>query len=298
MLARSSPAGLAAVASKGRWKLATHLDLLNQKLLKVAGGIERRESPRLAVVMPPRHGKSELCSKSFPAWFVGKYPDYRTILTAYEAAFARDWGRKARDLVESNGHHFGITVRRDSSAADRWDIDGHTGGMLTAGVGKGITGRGAELLIIDDPVKDAAEANSETFRKRNWDWYTSTAYTRVEPGGGIVVIQTRWHEEDLVGKILTHAKETGEHWDVLHLPALSEGRDVDALGRELGEPLWPDRYDREALSRIKATQGSYWFCALYQGRPQPAEGGAFKRSWFKYYCIDEEQPDLFCLDCA
>jgi hypothetical protein len=169
--------------------------------------------------------------------------------------------------------------------------------MLTAGVGKGITGKGGHLIIIDDPVKDAAEANSEVYRKRNWDWYTSTLYTRVEPGGGIILIQTRWHEEDLAGKILKHAAETGERWDTLHLPALSEGPDVDALGRAVGEPLWPERYDRQALDGIRHTIGSYWFSALYQGRPQPAEGGAFKRSWFRYWRY-EADGELFALDCA
>jgi hypothetical protein len=297
LLARSSPAGLAAVASRGKWIKARHLELLDRKLVAVAKGIENRTSPRLLIDAPPRHGKSELSSKNFPGWFLGRYPDLRVILTSYETSFAREWGQKTRDLLNEQGEHFGVQIRPDSSAADRWDIAGHTGGMRTAGVGTGITGKGAHLFLIDDPVKDAAEANSETYRKNTWDWYRSTAYTRVEPGGAIVVIQTRWHEEDLTGKILAHAAETGEQWDVLHLPALSEGPDVDVLGRELDQPLWPERYDRKALELIRATLGSYWFSALYQGRPQPAEGGAFKRSWFKYWRFEAED-ELFVLDCA
>jgi predicted phage terminase large subunit-like protein len=288
-IARSSPAGLAAVVTVGAWKLAPHLKLLNEKLLQVATG----RCPRLAVFMPPRHGKSELISRFFPAWFLGTAPDKRVLFSSYEADFAAQWGRKVRDVLEDKGPEvFGISIRRDSSAADRWEIDGRKGGMQTCGIGGPLTGKGADVLIIDDPVKNAEEANSEAIRERNWDWYRAAAYTRLEPGGAVVVIQTRWHESDLAGRILAHAREIDEPWDVLSLPALSEGPG-DPLGRSDGEPLWPERFDRSQLMGIRKTLGSYFWHALYQQNPQPAEGGAFKRSWIRNW---REEGELYLIE--
>jgi predicted phage terminase large subunit-like protein len=235
--------------------------------------------------MPPRHGKSEFTSKYFPAWYLGTFSDRRVILTSYEADFAASWGRKVRDILDEAGpEYFGVSVRPDSSAADRWDVVGHDGGMNTAGVGGPITGKGAHLLLIDDPVKNAEEANSPTYREKAWEWFKSTAYTRLEPGAAIILIQTRWHEDDLAGKVLSHAKATGEAWDVLNLSAVA-GKD-DPLGRAPGAALWPARYDEVALAKIKLAIGSYWFAALYDGSPQPAEGNKFKRPWFRYWKAD------------
>ena len=235
------------------------------------------------ILMPPRHGKSERTSKYFPAWVLGRNPDWRILLASYAGGFARSWGRKARAVLRESGGHFGVDISRESAAADAWEIADHTGGMGTAGMGGEATGKGCQVGIIDDPVKDAEEANSAVIREKNWDWFVSTFYTRLEPGGGLVVIQTPWHEEDLQGKIQKHAKQTGEQWRIVRMPALSEGEDVDPLRRPENEPLWPERYDREALQQIQDVQGSYWFSALYQCRPQPADGGCFKRSWFRYW---------------
>jgi predicted phage terminase large subunit-like protein len=245
--------------------------------------------------MPPRHGKSELGSKYFPAWFLGRNPDLRVILTSYQAQFASEWGEKVRDILEDVGpEYFEMQVRSDHRGADDWNTtDPLIGGMRTAGVQGAVTGRGAHLFIIDDPVKNDEEANSPRYREKTWDNYRSTAYTRLEPGGGIIITQTRWHEDDLMGMVLKHAAETGEHWQLLHLPALSFGEDVDALRRPEGAPLWPARYDADALDRIRKTLGSYRWSALYQGQPQPADGGCFKRSWFRYWRADG--PDLFDL---
>lgn len=278
-----TPAGFAHKVSAGRWHCPPHLALLNRKLLDVAAGRCRR----LLVMMPPRHGKSELVSKYFPAWFLGTYPDRRVILASYEADFAMTWGRKVRDLLQEHGRRtFGIGVRPDSTAANRWSIDGRLGGMDTAGVGGPMTGKGAHLLVIDDPVKNAEEANSTILREKCWDWYASTAYTRLEPGGSVVLIQTRWHEDDLAGRILQKAKDgTGEAFEVLNLPAFAEAD--DPLGRPPGAPLWPERYDTPALEGIRKTLGTYWFASLYAQRPVPAEGGCFKRSWFRYWSPDD-----------
>ncbi len=260
--------------------------MLNEKLME----IPFKENSRLMVFLPPRHGKSMLVSHYFPAWYLGMFPDNRVILTAYEADFAASWGRRARDVLGEYGKpFFGIEVDDKSSAANRWDIKSHTGGMVTAGVDGPITGKGADVLIIDDPVKNAEEANSQTFRDKTWEWYQSTAYTRLEPDASIVIIMTRWHEDDLAGRILNSMNEgNGEHWEVISLPALAEERDI--LGRNPGEPLWPERYDLKKLEITKSTTGSYWWSSLYQQRPQPPEGGILKLSWIKHYNPNELPP--------
>lgn len=277
MRATLGPASLAEFTSRGHWEAAPHLQLLNTRLLDLArpGGCRR-----LLISMPPRHGKSELVSATFPVWWLGNRPDDRIILASYEADFAATWGRRVRDTLDEYGYDlFGIRLRQDSSAANRFDIGGHRGGMVTAGVGGAITGRGAHLLIIDDPVKSAEDAQSDTLSQRIWDWYRSTARTRLEPGGAIVIVMTRWHENDLAGRLLNDPD--GEQWEVLNFPALAE--DNDPFGREPGEALWPERFDVGALEQTRKALGSYLFSSLYQGRPAPLDGNVFKRSWFRYW---------------
>ncbi len=239
--------------------------------------------------MPPRHGKSELISKAFPAWYLGTFPDRRILLASYEADFAAGWGRKARLLLEEYGPDlWGVEVDKRSSAADRWDIAGHDGGMGTAGVGGALTGKGSHVLVIDDPIKNAEEAASQTIRDKIHDWYLSTAYTRLEsdPEGAVIIVMTRWHEDDLLGRELTG----GEEWRVLNFPAVAE--ENDCLGREPGDPLWPERFSKERLERIAAKIGPYWWAALYQQRPSPLEGGLLKRDWIQYYDLPPVQSQL------
>lgn len=229
--------------------------------------------------MPPRHGKSELISRYFPAWYLGNFPDRRVMLTSYEAQFASGWGRRAREVLEEYGPGvFGVDVRADSSAANRWDLVGHEGGMITAGVGGPITGRGADLLIIDDPIKNREEALSSVYRERHWEWWRSTARTRLQPGGAVVLVMTRWHEDDLAGRLLA---EPGDRWREIRLPALAWG--PDELGREEGEALWPSQYDAADLAEIAEESGSYWWEAMYQQRPSPSEGGILERGWWRRY---------------
>lgn len=218
--------------------------------------------------MPPRHGKSELCSKYLPSWYLGTFPEHRVILSSYEAAYAASWGRKARNLLEEHGQTLGVKVAESPSAADAWDIAGHAGGMVTAGAGGAITGKGANLLIIDDPHKNAEEAASATIRNKIWDWWQSTAYTRLEPDGAAVVIQTRWHQDDLCGRLIKDAMDGGEKWRVLKLPAINDR----------GEALWPERYSVERLQQIRRAVGEYYWSALYQQEPTPREGMLFKTS--------------------
>lgn len=235
----------------------------------------------------PTHN-SELISRFTPPWYICMWPTKRVILASYEHHFATSWGRKSRTIVANWGPSlFDVHLRKDSKRVDEWYVqpgDAHPGveygGMITAGVGGPITGRGGDLIIIDDYFKNAAEALSKVKRESIWDWYVTTAHTRLEPGGSIICLATRWHHAGLIGRILETAEETGEHWEVIKFPALAE--DNDPLGREKGEALWPERYDADALERIRAMEGR-WFEALYQQNPTPEEGGVFKQAWFKYY---------------
>lgn len=261
-------------ASHGQWRPARHLALLNRKLLELAGGATRR----LLVQMPPRHGKSTLVSHYFPAWYMATHPGHKLILASYEAEFARTWGWKSRGAFNALAPELaGLRLNPDAASASHWvTTDG--GEVQTAGVGGPVTGKGADVLVLEDPVKNAEEAESALQRDRLWDWYRSVAYTRLEASGAIVLVMTRWHQDDLAGRLLRETAAGGEAWDVLRLPALAETGDV--LGRAEGEPLWPERFDLAALATIRATVGPYWWAALYQGRPSPPEGGMIKRAWW------------------
>lgn len=276
LLAATSPAGLAVITGRGKWQLTPHLDFIDEVIVDAVAG----RGPRFVVIeCPPRHGKSELISHRTPAWYLGVFPDRQVMLASYEASFAQTWGRKSRDLLEEHGAGlYGVKVRADARAADRWYTS--AGGVMAAsGIGGRFTGMGADLLIIDDPVKNAEEARSETIRAKHIDWWQSTAATRLHPGAVVIVLMTRWHENDLGGYLLTKgADEVEEPFVEVRLPAIAE--DDDPLGRAKGEALWPGRYDLARLNQIKQTVGSYWWSAMYQGRPVPEGGGMFQRSWF------------------
>jgi predicted phage terminase large subunit-like protein len=228
-----------------------------------------------------------MASRNFPAWYLARFPNRRVLLTAYEAEFAASWGGRARAILEEFGQPvFGVGVEGRQKARNSWRVSNGSE-MVTAGVGGSLTGRGADVLIIDDPVKNETQAFSQTFRDRTWDWYQSTAYTRLEPGGAIILIMTRWHEDDLAGRILATAENSGEPWRVLSFPAIAEDHDV--LGRQPGEALWPDRYGLEALAQIQEAVGSYWWSALYQQRPSLPEGNLFRREWWRFW---RELPDF------
>jgi predicted phage terminase large subunit-like protein len=276
----TSPAQFAAQVWGERWSLPPHLARLNEALVDLAD----RRLRRLIVTMPPRHGKSVLVSQFLPAWYVGSFPEHRVILTSYQADFAAGWGRKARDVLAAHGRRaFGVRMSAASTAANRWDLARREGGMTTAGVGGPITGRGADLLIVDDPVKNAEQAISETFRQKMWDWWTSTAFTRLEPDGVAVVVQTRWHEDDLAGRL--QREQADEGWRVIRFPALAE--ENDPLGRVADEPLWPERFPTDALARIRGSIPAHWWESLYQQRPSrhesvlwPAEHFVGDDLWF------------------
>lgn len=280
---------------EGQWKRAKHLELLTDTLQSVSEDTAKGIPRRVIVTLPPRHGKSEVISKKFPAWHLGKNPEHEIIMGSYAADLALDHSRIARATFSKHGENlFEQTLARDSASVGRWGIEGHRGGLVAVGVGGPITGRGGHILLLDDPIKNAEEAHSMVIREKVWNWYTTTFYTRLAPGGSIVVVMTRWHEDDPVGRLLKQEEEAKEAgldyipWEVINLPAIA--LEDDLLGRKPGEALWPERFDINALNETKRVLGSYSFGALYQQKPSPAEGNIFNRNWWKYY---EQRPQFF-----
>lgn len=271
--AMSTPDRMMEFATKGALSRPRHLRVIG----KAVADAVRKGGGRIIITAPPRHGKSWLLSWWLPTWFLCLWPKRKVILAGYETDFAAQWGRKVRDTMgELKWLVDDVEVRRDSNAANRWELKGHGGGMITAGAGGRLSGFGGDLIICDDPVKNAEEGVSEVTKASLWDWWSSTFTSRLEPGGTIILMHTRWSDDDLIGRVLEQDK-TSRRWQVLNFPALAE--EGDLLGREPGEPLWPERYDKAALKEIEE-RNSYTWASLYQQHPIPAEGGVFKREWF------------------
>jgi predicted phage terminase large subunit-like protein len=250
------------------------------------------KSPRLILEAPPRHGKTELASRLFPAYGLGRYPDLSFIATSYGGDLASSINRDIQRIMDADAYRAifpgsrlnGENIRTVADGSwlrnsDIFEIVDRAGVYKSSGVGGGITGRGMHVGIIDDPIKDAEEAYSQTVRDKIWEWYTSTFYTRLMPGGGILIILTRWHEDDLVGRILEQAKNNGEQWRVVRYPALAEENE---LHRKIGEPLHPQRYSLEHLERIRRAVGERVWNSLYQQRPSVREGSIFKSKNWQY----------------
>ena len=250
------PHSFAVFASNGKWKAFLFLKLISEIIAQSVA----RGGGRIIVNLPPRHGKSQLISKWTPIWFLNLFPDRNVILTTYEAGFAADWGYMVRNEIRDNPI-CRVKIQNDSHAKDNWHTtDG--GGMKTAGIGGPITGKGGHLVLVDDPVKNWDEARSPAQRQRVVDWFNSTLYTRLEPGGTLVILMTRWHEEDLSGYLL---KTQPGAWTHINFPAVAEG--IDMLGRNEGQALCPERFDEAALAAIKQSVGSIVWNGLYQQRP-------------------------------
>ena len=284
-----------------------------KELMDFSDQVARGESPRLMITMPPRHGKSLLASQYFPAWHIGHHPSHEVISTSYAQSLQMDFSRKVQELVKSDDYHllfgnFGVTKKNE--AIERWslyDYDNNKrtgGGMLAAGVGGPITGRGAHVLIIDDPVKNREEAESSTVREGAKAWYSSTAYTRLAPGGGVLVIQTRWHDDDLSGWLLSEMvsaqkelRETGEwpedadRWRCIDFPAIAI---EDEKYRLKGEALHKERYPLVALKKIRRALAPRDWAALYQQNPQVEQGAYFQKKYFKMYTKLPDFLDIYC----
>ncbi|MEU8682992.1 terminase family protein [Streptomyces sp. NPDC048611] len=271
MALERSPGSMAAVLTGGREWQARHLDLIDKAFIRIANG----ERMRVLLNMPPRHGKSARAARWAPLWYLARHPDHRVMIASYAAKLAEGHGRWIRDGIKEFGPQLGIELRYGSMAANRFDLAGTPGGLVTAGVGGSLTGMGANVAIVDDPLKDAKEADSPVKLANLWDWWQQVINTRMEPNGSIVVIQTRWSENDLAGRIL---QDGAEGWTVLDLPALAL-TDNDPLGRKVGEPLWPERFRRKHLDRFKKDVGERGWWALYQQQPRPLEGGVWQWPW-------------------
>jgi predicted phage terminase large subunit-like protein len=250
---------------------AAHHRLLIDKLEAVA----RRDIPRLAIFMPPGSAKSTYASVLFAPWLLANQPHINVLAASHTTELAEKWGRRVRNLIAEHSNVLGISLSQDSQAAGRWALSSG-GEYYAAGVGTGIAGFRANLGIIDDPIRSRQDADSELIRDRIWDWYINDFRTRLVPGAREVLIQTRWHEDDLAGRALNHFE-----WDVLCLPAIAE--DNDLLGRAPGEPLWDDDqygYGQQLIELRKTTPARTW-SALYQQRPAPEDGDYFKAEWFR-----------------
>jgi predicted phage terminase large subunit-like protein len=288
-----------------------HEDICH-RLEKFSDDVAKGLSPRLMLLMPPRHGKSELASKNFPAWHLGRHPDHEFIACSYNLSLAMGFSRKVKQIIDDPSYQSVFAETRldpNNSSTEEWGIHNQRGGYVAAGIGGPITGKGAHVLVIDDPVKNAEEADSADAREKIWEWYLSTAYTRLAPGGGVLVIQTWWHDDDLAGRLQQMMAQAGEldddvdQFEVVKYPAIAERDEyldettgliaydeAPAQGRLLrarGEALHPSRYDLKKLSRIRAlnrkgdgTDGRWW-SALYQQNPVPDDGSYFTKDQFR-----------------
>jgi predicted phage terminase large subunit-like protein len=243
---------------------AAHHRLLLRHLAAVADG----RVDRLMVLMPPGSAKSTYASLIFPAWWLSRHPEHSVIAASHTAELADHFGRRLRNLVAEQAPVLAYGLSGDNRAAHRFRTT-RGGEYFATGIHGPVTGRRADLVVIDDPIKSHAEADSEPARAHLWDWYRAELTTRLKPGGRIVLVMTRWHEDDLGGRLI----DSGDDWTVLRLPALAEPG--DPLGRQPGEALWPQWESLEALSRRRATVGSRVWQALYQQAPAPAEGALF-----------------------
>lgn len=295
------------------YKPARHHNLVAEYLEQVALFLETRGEQgigRLIILEPPRYGKTEEAARLFPAWVLGKLPDTRVIITSYGADLAQDDSRAVRNYVLSDRYQavFGgrsvyedpVMLSEDSRSKANWDLaDPYRGGVVAAGIGGGITGKGANLLVIDDPFKSREDAESESYRRKVMDWYRSVAYQRLEDGGAVVIMHTRWHPDDLVGqllKLMGSDDPLTDQWTVVCLPAIAyEDADYpttpeqmtenllrgiyipyqDPLGRKPGEPLWPEKFGENDLARKRANTDDLEWSSLDQQLPRPQSGGFF-----------------------
>lgn len=261
---------------RGIWRDARH----HAPVMDAVGRLMQGRCRRLMVFMPPRHGKSMMLTEALPSFFLGRYPDKRAIILSYGAELAARFGRENRRKVLEHGSLFGISLSKEASGAAAFEIAGRRGGLLSVGIGGAVTGQGADLLIIDDPIKNREEAESKAVRDKVYAEYQNTAYTRLQADGAVVIVMTRWHEDDLCGRLLS--QQGAAQWEVISLSAIAQGGDI--LKRAAGEPLWPEMgFNAAWAEQTRRAVGSYAFAALYQQRPAPSGGGIFKRDWWRYY---------------
>ena len=281
------------------WVPAPHLMYISAR---IAAAIAKGNA-RIIISVPPRHGKSELITKYSTVWCLEHYPHWNTILATYGAELSNDFGREVRDIIGANEDLLNVRIRGDARRVARWKTP-EGGGMAAVGIGGAITGRGANVLLIDDYIKDIKEALSKSYKDHIWNWFKTVAYSRIEPGGSCIIIATRWSRDDLIGRILDQyvikgSQESldaarlraegkkvtaGPEWEYIKIPALAE--EGDLLGRPVGAALFPERYNEATLLGIKDTLGSYFFNALYQQDPRNDENALTNPAWLEKKIID------------
>jgi len=295
-----------------------HHDLLCDVLQDVIEGRKKR----VIISLPPRHGKTEIASKKAPAWAFGRFPNIRFLAASYSADLSQMINRDVQKIMDSSRYQriFPATTLNGSSVrssaegkalrnSDIFEIVGHKGMYRSAGVGGGITGMGGDILLVDDPFKNIEEAESKTIRDAVDEWYRTTFYTRQEKDAAIIIIMTRWHEDDLVGRLLQRERspEDGvepEGWEVIEIPGIAHEDESIELNprdpRQRGDALWSNKYPIKKLRQIKGALGARHFSALYQQRPTVPDGSIFKRSHFKFYKELPQRLDIeiLSLDCA
>jgi hypothetical protein len=286
---RSAPSILAKVLDPATVQTPA-LDVIDQTLCDVAEGRTRR----VIITMPPQEGKSTRVARVGPLWFLLRFPEWRIAVGSYAESLAMGHGRWIRDQITSFGLDaqarrgardvLGLRIDPAAGAKGEWDLADHRGGVKSIGVGGGLTGFPVDLMIIDDPVKDRAQADSITYREAVWSWWTDVVLTRLAPGAPVILIMTRWHEDDLAGRLIgeADADPTSEPWTIVHIPAQCDDPATDVLGRSAGEYLASAR--RRTVAQWEATKaavGARSWAALYQGRPAPLEGGIFQWAWIR-----------------
>lgn len=272
-LARRNYADYVDLVHHGKYRHFRHTRLICEHLQRIVDG----EQLHLMIEMPPRSGKSMTVTETYPSYFIGRNPDKRVIASAYSDGLARKFGRLNRNKFAEFGKEiFNKGLSADNSSTSNWGVSGLKGGMIATGIGGSITGEGADLLLIDDPIKNAKEALSTTIRENIWNEWESTLSTRLHDGASVIVVMTRWHEDDLIGRLL---ERSPYDWIRLRLPAIAE-EDDDLIGRKIGEALVPELgFNEEWAAKKMVEVGQRTWTSLYQQRPAPESGAIFKREW-------------------
>lgn len=275
-LARRNYADFFFLSHGKQWQLLKHQRYITDRLQKIIDG----EQKYYIIEIPPQHGKSTVITETFPAYYLMRNPDSLAMVVSYSEDLYKKFGRKNREKFRLYSDSlFGLQISSETSSVSEWGVEKHLGSLYSTSILGGATGRGARLLIIDDPIKNRAEAESKTIRDKIYNEWQDTFYSRLTADASVIVIMTRWHEDDLAGRLL---KEKTLPWEEIRIPAIAE--DNDLLGREPGEALAPEiGKDIEWADKTKAVAGSRGWAALYQQRPTPAGGNVFKRSWIKHY---------------
>ncbi len=273
------------VSNRGKtYEANWHHRLIADELEKIESGQFEKEGKKvLMIFMPPRHGKSQLATINFPAWYLGRNPTKEVITCSYSGDLAVKFGSDTRDIVNKPIFKkvFGVSLKKTETAKDKWRTT-KEGSYVSVGIGGAITGRGANILLVDDPIKNKEEAESKVYRDKCWDWFLSTAYTRLEPNGVTIIILTRWHLDDLAGRILSHP-EFKKITKMIKFPAIALEKEKI---RKEGEALWEERYPLKELKVLKDLEGTMNWACLYQQEPILSEKQEFKHGWFKYRTIE------------